>query len=227
MTRTIGCYHAHYSNIDYIQQAMEPFDVELVHFVDPGFDRRKSDAAFPVETAQARIQDTLVWVESAHVDAILVTCTFFTAHMPDSDALPVSIPVVRIDDPLFEAICAEGRPPLLVFTNPATVDGTVRRLIQYAEGRGMELPVRTHLLEGTFDILMRGDKETYLSKVTEGLMNLAAEHPDHQLWAAQLSMAGAAGRAEEAAGVRIGDPLSELSRYMEKGLQLKPRPRTS
>lgn len=222
MTLTIGCYHAHYSNIDYIQQAMEPYDVELVHFVDPGLDRRKTDADFPLDKAQDRIRDTLQWVGASHIDALLVTCTFFTAHMPERVDLPV--PVVKIDDPLFEAICDSGRPPLLVFTNPATVQGTMDRLTEYAKKKEQPLSVRAHLLEGTFELVMQGKQEAYLDIVAEGLGSAAKENPDQQVWAAQLSMAAAAKRAEEAGAGFIGNPLSVLARHMEKRLQLKPRP---
>lgn len=32
--KKIGCLHAHYSNIEYIQKAIASNDLELVHFVD-------------------------------------------------------------------------------------------------------------------------------------------------------------------------------------------------
>lgn len=224
MTVTIGCYHAHYSNIDYIRQAMEPYDVELVHFVDPGLDRRKTDADFPLERVQARIAETIAWVGSSHVDAVLVTCTFFTAHMDDRGGGLLPVPIVKIDDPLFEAICECPRPPMLVFTNPATVRGTLDRLADYARAKGKPLAFQPRLLEGTFELLMQGKKEAYTDIVAEGLGALAMEHPELQVWAAQLSMAAAAEKAEREATVHIGAPLSVLVRHMAKRLRLQPRP---
>ena len=34
--KKLGCLHAHYSNIEYIENAFSPYNIELVHFVDPG-----------------------------------------------------------------------------------------------------------------------------------------------------------------------------------------------
>lgn len=33
---TIGCFHAHYSNIALVEETLAPYEVELVHYVDPG-----------------------------------------------------------------------------------------------------------------------------------------------------------------------------------------------
>ena len=34
--KRLGCLHAHYSNIEYIENAFAPYNIELIHFVDPG-----------------------------------------------------------------------------------------------------------------------------------------------------------------------------------------------
>jgi hypothetical protein len=34
--KRIGCLHAHYSNIEYIEEAFSAYEVEFIHFVDPG-----------------------------------------------------------------------------------------------------------------------------------------------------------------------------------------------
>ncbi|WP_028550103.1 hypothetical protein [Paenibacillus sp. UNC451MF] len=218
MTVTIGCYHAHYSNIEIIQKALEPYDVELLHFVDPGLDRRKSDPLFSLEKAQRKIKETLDWVAASRVDAILVTCTFFTAHMPEE--LDYGIPIIKIDDPLFESICESGQPPLLVFTNPATVQGTLERLIRYAMLKGKQLDLQSQTLEHSFELLMQGKKGAYVELVAAGLKRWIEAQPDRQVWAAQLSMVQAAEEAERASGVRVGDPLKALVGHLVERLQL-------
>ena len=77
--KRIGCFHAHHSNIEHIEQALSGLEVELIHFVDPGLDRIKKDAGFGVDIAQKKVLETLEWIANCHVDAILMTCTFFTA----------------------------------------------------------------------------------------------------------------------------------------------------
>lgn len=221
MTVTIGCYHAHHSNIDIIQQALAPYDVELLHFVDPGLDRRKTDPLFSLEKSRHKIKETLDWVAASRVDAILVTCTFFTAYMPEE--LDYGIPVIKIDDPLFDSICESERPPLLVFTNPATVQGTLDRLIRHAMRRGKQLDLQSHTLENTFDLLMQGKKAAYAALVAEGLSRLTEEQSDREVWAAQLSMVQAAEEAERANEVRVGNPLKALVEHLAERLQLSVR----
>ncbi|WP_282939746.1 hypothetical protein [Paenibacillus sp. RC67] len=218
MTVTIGCYHAHYSNIDIIEKALKPYDVELLHFVDPGLDRRKSDPLFLLEKAQHKIKETLDWVAASRVDAILITCTFFTAHMPAD--LDYGIPMIKIDDPLFDSICESDRPPLLVFTNPATVQGTLERLIRYSLLKGKQLDLQSQTVEQSFELLMQGRKDAYVELVSAGLKKLTEEHPEREVWAAQLSMVQSAEETERACGVRVGNPLKALVDHMVEKLQL-------
>jgi hypothetical protein len=227
MRKTIGCYHAHHSNIEYIEKALEPYDVELVHFVDPGLDRQKHDKCFNEAKVQLKIADTLDWIISCRVDALLVTCTYFTANMPGEEALAqaFAFPVITIDEPMFEQICADDQLPLLVFTNPVTVEGTVSRLQQYAERKGTKLPLQIELLEHTFELMMQGNKQAYVEKAAAGLERLAAAYPDRRLWAAQLSMVPAAERASEAAadGRTIGSPLEAVKQELVNKLELAQR----
>ncbi|MDF2958427.1 MAG: hypothetical protein K0S39_162 [Paenibacillus sp.] len=221
MTQRIGCYHAHYSNIEYIQQALEPYDVELVHFVDPGLDRLKGDTGFRAEQGQRKIADTLNWIASCHVDAILVTCTYFTANITAELERELPIPVVKIDDPMLALICGSNQSQLLVFTNPATVDGTMNRVHQYARSAGTTPQLQVHLLDQTFQLMMTGKKQAYVELVTAGLERLAVQYPGYQLWAVQLSMVPAAEQASLTAGVKIGNPLEALASEMVNRLVLK------
>jgi hypothetical protein len=46
------CFHAYSSNIEHIEKALVPYDVELVHFVDPSLDRIKTGTIFAVFKAK-------------------------------------------------------------------------------------------------------------------------------------------------------------------------------
>ncbi|MCR8635252.1 hypothetical protein [Paenibacillus radicis (ex Xue et al. 2023)] len=223
MTRRIGCYHAHYSNIEYIQQALECYDVELSHFVDPGLDRLKGDADFSAERGQRKIADMLGWIASCHVDAILVTCTYFTANLTEELEQALPVPVIKIDDPMLALICANDEPQLLVFTNPATVNGTMNRMHQYARSAGRSPQLQAHLLENTFELIMQGKKQAYIEMVKTGLERLSAQYPDQQLWAVQLSMVPAAVIASSASrdSKKIGNPLKALVEELVSRLELK------
>jgi len=99
----IGCFHAHYSNIEHIERALGHLGVECIHFVDPGLDRMKRDADFSGEMVEKKVAETLEWISRCHVDAILVTCTFFTAVI-QPELHRYAIPVIKIDEPLLKRI---------------------------------------------------------------------------------------------------------------------------
>ncbi|MBT2288287.1 hypothetical protein J7E73_03875 [Paenibacillus albidus] len=217
--KRIGCFHAHYSNIEHIERALANYEVELVHFVDPGLDRMKKDEDFSAATVEQKVMDTLDWIAKSHVDAILITCTLFTAVF-DPEIHRYNVPVICIDDPLFEDICGRGEAVVVAFTNPGTVEGSMNQLLSYARKQGKQLQAEPVLLENTFELIMSGRKSEYLAAVSAGLSQLVKEHPGKRVIAAQLSMVPAAALAEEQTGARIGNQLDSLAAHLEELLEL-------
>lgn len=222
--KRIGCFHAHYSNIEQIDKALSDYDVECVHFVDPGLDRIKNDPDFTREQAERKVLDTLNWIAQSHVDAILVSCTFYAAMIRD-DIHRFPVPVVKIDDPLFHDLLNGDQPLVLVFTNPNTVEGTLGRLRRFFEDHGAALHAEARILPGTFELLMKGKKERYVEQVASGIIGIAREQPDKTIVAAQLSMVPAAQKAEEATGAAIGNAAASLAEYLCRLLSLETKPR--
>jgi hypothetical protein len=220
--KKIGCFHAHHSNIEHVEKALHGFEAELIHFVDPGLDRIKKDADFSKETVEKKVIETLDWIAGGHVDAILMTCTFFTAAY-DEHNHPYPIPILKIDDPLFEEICNSGQPTAVVFTNPNTVKGTMNQLLTYARRRGKEIEAEPFLLENTFDLIMQGKKSEYIDAVSKGLLDVLEKHADKSVVAAQLSMVSAAKATERLRNIPIANPLDSLARYMRERLALLPK----
>jgi len=212
--KTIGCFHAHYSNIEHIERALAPHGFELAHFVDPGLDRIKHDADFSDEVVRNKIQSTLDWIARCHVDAILITCAFFTANVGDTARFP--IPIFRIDDPLFALVCRSEGPVAMAFTNPGTVDGTMERLAEYARSMGVALQAEPVLIENTFELIMQGKQREYVEAVELGLRQLIERRPDLRVFAAQLSMVPAAQAASAATGRAVGNHLDSLADYMKR-----------
>ncbi|WP_308639670.1 hypothetical protein [Paenibacillus silvisoli] len=220
--KKIGCFHAHYSNIEHIERALSDFNVELIHFVDPGLDRRKHDERFTLEQAERKVEETLAWIADSNIDAVLVTCTFFTALL-NEERHRCPVPIVKIDEPLFRDLASQNKPVLFVFTNPATVDGTMKQFASYAELNGARLRAEAAVLPGTFELIMQGRKEAYTDKVATGLMRLADEHPDMSIVAAQLSMVPAAQAAARWKSFAVGNALVSLAGYMQEKLGLEAK----
>ncbi|MEW9699499.1 hypothetical protein [Paenibacillus sp. SI8] len=223
MKKRIGCLHAHYSNIAYMEQAFASYEAELLHFVDPGLvSRVGSDEAFSLEDAQQKVNDQIAWIASCHVDAILVTCTNYVALLQE-EKLSTTVPIIKIDEPFFQAICAREQPQILLFTNTATVEGTLERLHAYAEACGKSPVVDVRIIEHTFELIMQGKKEEYLRALTAYMHHLLSSQPDKEIAVAQLSMAEAARCIEEETGSSIVNPLETLMLHIEDNLELSKK----
>lgn len=215
--KKLGCFHAHHSNIEHIEASLRNMDIELLHFVDPGLDARKNDQSFTVSDIQKKIHHTLNWIASTGVDGILITCTFFTAYL-NEEKLEISIPIIKIDTPLFHKICEKETPQTLVFTNPETVKGTMNQLDMFADRHQKKVNITPILIEGAFQLVMKGEKEKYRRIVEERLENLLNEERDKPLSVAQLSMAPLAQQVEEKAGICINTPLKLLESHIREAL---------
>lgn len=206
----IGCLHAHHSNIAYIEQAVGA-KVELIHFVDPGLmNRISNDKDFDLEKAKHKVIEQIEWMAKSGVDAILITCTNYIALL-EEEHLETSIPIIKIDEPFFSHLCKITQPQILLFTNPATVEGTMNRLKQFASWQNQLVPdIEARVIENSFKLLMQGDKEKYSDGIADYLRAHFELNPDTKISVAQLSMVEAAERITQEVQVTIGNPLAPL-----------------
>jgi hypothetical protein len=210
----MGCLHMHHSNIAYIDSVVDADRVELVHFVDPGLMRRiGGDTGFAPDQAEQQVRRQLDWMASCGLDAILITCTNYIAMLPD-EPIDVALPVIKIDEPFFASLLQLPMPRLLLFTNPATVDGTMRRFREYARQVGLESDTQVEIIPGTFELVMTGRTEEYAAVVSERLRELARSRDYAAIAVGQLSMADAARCVAAETGVPIGNPLDSLSDHL-------------
>ena len=221
LKKRLGCLHAHYSNIEYIENALAPFNIELVHFVDPGLmDRLTSDQNFHEADAQLKVKEQIEWIAQSNIDAILITCTNYIAILQE-DQLSISVPIIKLDEPFFDVVCTIQQPQTLIFTNPATVEGTMERLKYFADIYHKTLNIEVVVLDNTFELIMQGRKEEYnqeVSKILEQLIN-----DDRIISVAQLSMVDAAQLVEAKTGSSITTPLKTLVTSIVKELNLEEK----
>lgn len=118
--KVLGCLHAHYSNIRYIEEALSGMNVELQHFVDPGLiNRINHDNTFSIAEAKRKVIEQVQWIENSGVDAILITCTNYIALLDEN--YQSMKPIIKLDVPFFQEICDLSKPLKIVFTNPARI----------------------------------------------------------------------------------------------------------
>jgi hypothetical protein len=216
LKKRIGCLHAHYSNINYIENALCAYDVQMSHFVDPGLMQRvMTDENFTVSDAKKKVKEQVEWIAQSGVDAILVTCTNYIALM---EQITVDVPIIKMDEPYFEAISKIDQHQTILFTNPDTVPGTMNRLQQYAKLQQKTLDIGVVVIENTFDLIMSGKNEEYNKAVCDYIMRLDRKDT---LSVAQLSMVAAAQRVEDETSIVIINPLNTLVSSMVHQLNLQ------
>lgn len=220
MTRRLGFLHAHHSNIKYIDDELARFAVEAVHFVDPGLVHRVTfDPALGTGEARRRVREQLQWICQCSVEAVVVTCTNYTALLVED---PLPVPVIPIDEPFFSKVCPTETEQLIFFTNPATVAGTMQRLRVYADANGMSPRVEAHVIENVFQLIMQGKTSEYATAVGNVLRDAVLQRSG-EVSVAQLSMVTAAREIEAELGYSIGNPLSALSEHLGHTLHLRDR----
>lgn len=206
--KKLGCLHAHYSNIEYIEKALSSYDIELIHFVDPALMHRVTlDKTFSDTNAQNKVKEQIEWIAESNVDAILITCTNYIAIL-QVEQLSISVPIIKIDEPYFEYICNLQQTQTILFTNPATVEGTMERLNQYAYNHQKSLDIEINVISNTFDLIMRGQKEEYNREISK-VLNKCMEEGKF-ISVAQLSMVDAAKEVEYKTSSPIINPLDTL-----------------
>ncbi|MEK3728981.1 hypothetical protein [Lysinibacillus sp. FSL W8-0953] len=216
MMKKLGCLHAHHSNIEYIEQAFQSEeDLELLHFVDPGVLQHVSKGS---DGVAYKVKEQIEWIISCDVDAMLITCTNYIALLENEAVFNASIPIIKIDKPFFESICNVQQPQIILFTNPATVEGTMARLHQYARQHGKSVNVEAKIIKGTFDLIMQGKKKAYNDAISQALHKLMSEQK--AISVAQLSMMDAARQFEEQTAQTIIHPLRALVEVVKKQMEV-------
>ena len=219
MRKRLGCLHAHYSNIEYIENAFSPFNIELIHFVDPALMYRvTSDENFQESDAQIKVKEQIEWIAQCNVDAILITCTNYIAILKE-DELSISVPIIKIDEPFFDYICNIQQPQTILFTNPATVEGTVERLKRHAYKHQKSLDLEVIVINNTFELIMQGLKEEYDQEISKFLNQIINEKK--VISVAQLSMVDASQQVEYKTAKTVINPLNTLVSSIVNQLELE------
>lgn len=221
MRKKLGCLHAHYSNIEYIEKALSLYDIECLHFVDPALMYRvTSDQNLDNVDAQNKVNEQLEWISTSNVDAILITCTTYIAVLQEEN-VSVSVPIIKIDEPFFEHISNIKHPQTILFTNPATVNGTIERLNQYTNDHKKTLDVNVMTINDAFELIMQGLKSEYNHKIINFLATAVKDNSIISV--AQLSMVDAAKEFEQMTSHTIINPLDTLISYIINRLDIEKK----
>lgn len=129
----IICIHAHHSNIEWIEETLtyEP----LKHIV-------LEDLVHIKDSVKEIVLQKLNELSTKEVSCFIISCTYFSAHLPKAYAKPI----IALDELLFRRIAHESSLQL-VFTNEATVEGTLAR---YEKFKNPNQNLTVHIIKRWF-----------------------------------------------------------------------------
>jgi aspartate/glutamate racemase len=183
--------------------------------------RVTSDENFQESDAQNKVKEQIEWIAQCNVDAILITCTNYIAILQE-DQLSISVPIIKIDEPFFDFICNVQQPQTILFTNPATVEGTVERLNHYANNHQKSLDLEVIVINNTFELIMQGQKEEYNQEISK-FLNQIIKDEKKVISVAQLSMVDASRQVEYKTSKTIINPLNTLVSSIVNQLELEKK----
>ncbi|GLC78024.1 hypothetical protein [Lacrimispora brassicae] len=205
------CLHASRANIAVIDNALEHLPIKINHHVDEELIKmiREGEAQ---EKLRLRVGKQINELIAQQPDFILITCTNYIALLEDI-SLGSEIPILKIDEVLFKELADIQEPLKIVFTNEATIQGTMDRLQRFCQ---MEQEIEILLIEDVFEWYLAGDIVSHNQKVLDTLLELDAVN--HTIAVAQLSLAYAAEMYNHLANKKVISPLSALEQYITQAI---------
>lgn len=138
--------------------------------------------------------------EAAGADAVLSLCSSLGPTIDVARRL-VSLPVIKIDDPMTaEAVRSAARIGVMA-TVPTTLAPTVNLIHTKAEEQQKPVQAVPRLVEGAFQLLMAGGRQQHDDRVAEAARALASEV--ELIVLAQASMTRLAPRLSAETGLRV------------------------
>ena len=112
--------------------------------------------------------------EAAGADLIFSACSSLGPAI-DIARKEVSVPIIKIDDPMTSKAVADGARIGVMATVPTTLEPTINLLQAKAAEAGKAIEIIPSLSRGAFDALMSGDRERHDQMLLEGARELAPQ----------------------------------------------------
>ncbi|NHI15745.1 aspartate/glutamate racemase family protein [Microbacterium excoecariae] len=157
-------------------------------------DRIVADLRDPslADSVPDRVRNLVASAQAAGADAVMLTCSSISG-LAGPTAASVGIPVLRVDEAMADAAVAAGARIAVVATLPTTCGPTAALIEERAALAGERPEISSVVVEGAFEAVAGGDRETHDALVVAEIERIAAEADVVVL--AQASMASAAERA--------------------------------
>ncbi len=147
-----------------------------------------------------RVAALVIQAEAGGADVVMLTCSSISP-CADIAAPLVSVPLLKVDEPMARAAVRDGGTIGVAATLPTTLNPTVSLLKARAAKARKRVRIRPHLCAGAFEALVSGDRPAHDRLVLDGVRDLLKT--THNVVLAQASMAVALAGAELPRAARI------------------------
>ena len=144
---------------------------EVCHVSDEGLIRAVLDAGGLTPAIRRRICDHVIWAAENGADAVQLTCSS-VSPCADEAAKLVSVPVLKIDEPMVEQAVREYKRVGVIATAPTTLEPSTGLVRDKAREMGRPVEVESVLCAGAYQAFLAGDRERADGIVREHLRGL-------------------------------------------------------
>jgi Asp/Glu/hydantoin racemase len=200
--KTLACIHTSLVFINVETMMNDLFkellpDVRRVNIVDDSLLADTMKAGQITPAVAKRMVNYVQMAEAAGADVILSLCSSLGPAIDLARPL-VQVPVIKIDDAMADTAARQASRIGVIATVGTTLGPTVALVREKAAATGKEPSIRPLLVEGAFEILLRGERERHDEMVSAGAGQLAGQVD--LLVCAQASMTRLAPRLAQETG---------------------------
>ncbi|HTB82361.1 MAG TPA: aspartate/glutamate racemase family protein [Candidatus Sulfotelmatobacter sp.] len=148
--------------------------VETFNIVDDSLVKNIREAGGITPQIAERVANYIKSAESSGAGQILVTCSSIGPAV-EAGAKLVSVPTLRVDQPMADQAVATGKRIGVIATLSTTLEPTADLIQRRAVAAGKKIELTSKLVEGAFEALMAGDGATHDAKVAAALKELSRQ----------------------------------------------------
>jgi Asp/Glu/hydantoin racemase len=148
--------------------------IDLFHIVDESLLQNTIRANQLTPQTMRRLLRLVISAEEAGADVVMVTCSSVGPAVEASRPF-VSIPVLRVDEPMAELAVESGTTIGVAATLPTTLKPTADLISSVAARQGKSIQLVSKLCEGAFQAVVSGDTARHDQLVSAGLQELAPQ----------------------------------------------------
>jgi Asp/Glu/hydantoin racemase len=149
-------------------------NVDVFNIADDSLVKSIREAGSLTATIARRVAGYLESAELAGADYIMVTCSSIGPAV-ETGAKLMSVPVLRVDQPMADKAVAAGKKIGVIATLSTTLEPTADLIQRRAAIAGKQIELTSKLVEGAFEALMSGDGATHDAKVSAALKELSQQ----------------------------------------------------